>query len=313
LDKGFPKGQKEGYPMIRKGPRFEQGGALSVIVRNKFAYLLMFPSIILIASISFYPIFVAFLVSLHETEYLNMTRFVGLENFINILGNSDIYHNISVSLKYVIGSLIPCLLIGLILALILNQHLRLRGFFRTIIISPWAISQTITALLFAWLFNPHYGPITSILNTLFNSSYDLVNSPDTAMPILITANVWRSYPLATVLILAALQAIPVEMYEAAKIDGAPRIRILFNIIFPLIRSSLLITTILLTLEYFNMVTLIYVLTGGGPIGRTATLSFECFHAGFDTHRIAYGTTVGIIILIFNVIFTVFYIRVTRER
>jgi ABC-type sugar transport system permease subunit len=133
-----------------------------------------------------------------------------------------------------------------------------------------------------------------------------------ALPILILVNTWMTYPLPTVLFLAALQAVPRELYESARIDGCGGWASFWRVTLPYLQTTIVTTAIMLTLQFFNMVTLIYVMTGGGPLGLTQTLSLRVFLDGFFNFRVAGAAAVGMVIFVLNIVFSLSYIRVLRR-
>jgi len=185
-----------------------------------------------------------------------------------------------ISIKYVLGSLLGAVPLGLLLAIVLNQRLPLAAWFRTLCALPWVISQTVTALLWIWLLDPSFGPVNYLLDQAGVGRLNFIANEATALPVLVTVNVWMSYPFAMILFLAGLQTIPDELYEAARIDGASRLGEFLNVTLPLLRSTFLATCVMLTLYYFTMVTLIFIFTGGGPVGSTEVLSLRVFNETF---------------------------------
>ncbi len=281
--------------------------------KRAIPYSFFSPALFLVLLVSFYPIFYAFRLSLHETDYMVMGRFVGLGNFLRAALDSRVHNSILASFGYVFGSLVLVVPIGLGLALILNRPMRFRGFFRTILIFPWIVSQTVTAMLLSWLLDPNFGPVNYLISVLGFSRVMFVANPDLAMKTLVAANVWQSYPYAMILFLAALQTIPNELYEAGRIDGASPAKCFRFITLPFISNVLMVVVIMCTLHYFNMVTLMYVLTGGGPVFRTETLSLKVFLEAFTHWDMSLASTLGIVIFAFNVIFSLFYIKLLRRE
>jgi multiple sugar transport system permease protein len=265
-----------------------------------------------VASISFYPIYYAVDISLHETRFLQKTAFVGLGQYVRLGHDSEFLRALHTSLKYALGSLILTLPIGMIFALLLNRPIRFRGIFRTILIIPWTLSQAVTATLWVWMFNPSYGPVKYLLSQLGVTQVVFVSNPDWALTILILVNTWMTYPFPMVLFLAALQTVPRELYEAARIDGCAAWSSFWRVTLPYIRNTVMSTAIMLTLQFFNMVTLIYVMTGGGPLGATDTLSLKVFVDTFFNYRVASAAAVGMVIFFLNIAFSLSYIRVLRQ-
>jgi ABC-type sugar transport system permease subunit len=274
--------------------------------------LLFLPSLIIVFSVSFYPIYYAIDISLYETRFLQKVAFVGLEQYTRLIRDPEFLRSVLISLKYALGSLLLTLPIGMIFALLLHRPIRLRSVFRTILILPWTLSQAVTASLWMWILNPQYGPVKYLLGQLGVSQAIFVSNPDWALMILVLVNTWMTYPFPMVLFLAGLQTVPRELYEAGTIDGCSAFSSFWRITLPYIRSTVMSTAIILTLQFFNMVTLIYVMTGGGPLGMTQTLTLRVFLDGFFNFRLAAAAAVGMVIFLLNIVFSLTYIRVLRQ-
>jgi multiple sugar transport system permease protein len=249
--------------------------------------------------------------SLYATRYAEKLRFVGLQNYADLLRDAGVWKAAGNSFVYTLGSLLVAIPFSLAVALLLNRPSPLQGMLRTIAILPWVISQTITALIWGWLLNADFGPVTYGVEALTGVRTAILASPTWAMVALIGINVWSSYPQATLLMLAALQTIPKELYEAARIDGAGGLTIFRHITMPLVRSTLLVVVIQLTLLYFNMVTLVYVFTGGGPLAATETLALRVLKTSFEDWNLGRGAALGLIITLVNLAFSLLYIRTLR--
>lgn len=271
----------------------------------------MAPAIALVFGVSLYPGFVGFTESLYKTEYLRRVRFVGLTNYAAFFTDPRAWANVTNSLTYAAGSLAIVLPLGLVVAALLDQRFRFRGVLRAILILPWVVSQTITAMLWSWLLNPQFGPVPYALSVFVRGPLDVLGNSATAMLGLVLMNVWESYPYVAILALAALQAIPPEVLEAADVDGATPWQRYVWIKLPLIGHALLIATITLSLLYLNMVTLIFVSTGGGPLGATEVLSLRVFQEAFSFWNIGTASASAMIIFVLNLLFSICYIRVIR--
>lgn len=269
------------------------------------------PTVLLLLLVVAYPIAYSGWVSLHRTEYLKIGSAIGLRHYGTLLGDEVIRRDVLISIKYVLGSLLGAVPLGLLLAIVLNQRLPLAAWFRTLCALPWVISQTVTALLWIWLLDPSFGPVNYLLDQAGVGRLNFIANEATALPVLVTVNVWMSYPFAMILFLAGLQTIPDELYEAARIDGASRLGELLNVTLPLLRSTFLATCVMLTLYYFTMVTLILIFTGGGPVGSTEVLSLRVFNETFLYWRVGQASALGIVIFALNAIFSFVYVRVLR--
>ncbi|QQO07901.1 carbohydrate ABC transporter permease [Breznakiella homolactica] len=275
--------------------------------------LFLGPAVLLIVCITLIPIVYAINTSLHNTRFTEVREFTGLTHYIAILGSSEGWQAIFNSVTYVLMSLVIVIPLGVVVAVLLNRKMMGRTVYRTLIIIPWVLSQTVTALLWKWLLNSSYGPI-SYLNYLFTGQkLDVFNTALAAKLVVVFANVWNSFPIVLILILAALQSISSEIYEAAEVDGASRGQVFFRITLPLLKPTILTAVVLQSMEYFNMVTLIYTLTSGGPFGATRTLSVLAFQEGFDYWHLGYGSAASVIILMLNMVFSIVYIRILRRK
>lgn len=274
-------------------------------------WALLTPTIVIVGLVSVFPIAYAVSLSLHETRYMETVELIGGENYLTIFGTEEGWLQILRSLVYVVGSLLIAIPLSLGLAHLLNQELRGRRVFRVIILLPWVISQTVAALLWKWIVNPDYGPFG--LGDVFGQRIDVLASPELAMGLLILVNVWISYPIATILFLASLQTIPGELKEASQVDGASGFRRFRSITIPLIKPTLFIVTIMLTLMYFNMVTLVYTLTAGGPLQGTEVLSLVAFKESFEFFNLGVGAAYSVVLFGFNIIFGIAYLRLLRSE
>jgi multiple sugar transport system permease protein len=270
------------------------------------------PATALVIAVSIYPVFDAVLLSLYATRYAEKLNFVGLANYIAIFKDSSIWDDALTAVIYTAGSLALVIPYALGIALLLNRPMRFRGVVRTLAILPWVFSQTVTALLWGWLLNPEFGPITYASQQLTGALAALLASPTGAMAALIGVNVWSSYPMAVLLFLAAIQTIPSDLYEAMRMDGAGPVALFRHITVPMIMPTLVVVLIQLTLLYFNMVTLVYVLTGGGPVGSTQTLALRVLKMSFENWDLGKGAALGLVLTFINLALSLFYVNALRS-
>lgn len=293
------------------GPKRRRRGGVGSNSPAGLAWGLILPSIVVVALVSILPIAYAINLSLHNTEYMQIGGFAGFDNFLPIFTTSEGWGQIGRSLVYVVGSLMITVPLSLGLANLLNQEVRFRRVFRILILLPWVVSQTVAALLWKWLVDPNYGPLG--LGNIGGMRVDFLSDPVLAMILLIVVNVWISYPLATILCLASLQTIPSELLEAAQVDGAGAFRRFLQVTLPLMKPTLFVVAIQLTLLYFNMVTLVYTLTGGGPLDGTNVLSLSAFKQSFEFFHLGLGAAYSVVLFAFNVLFGAAYIRLLRSE
>lgn len=276
-------------------------------------YGVLAPALLLVVAVSFLPLGYSFVQSLYRSRYLDLGQFVGLDNYYNFLLSPDGLKRVKNSLVYVAGSLALTIPLGFALALLLNKQFAFRGVFRTILVVPWLVSNTVASLLWAWILNEQFGPLSYAAKQVGLNLPNALTHQILAMPAIILCNAWGSYPLTMVFILAALQGVPRELYEAAKIDGANQWQTFRYITFPIVQNTTLVTVVLTTLHAFNGVTIAFIMTGGGPIGATDMMALNIFNEGFRYYRMGTATAGAVIVFGINLLFTLAYIRVLKER
>jgi multiple sugar transport system permease protein len=279
--------------------------------RKLFPWLLMTPSVLLVLLVTLAPIAQAILYSFYDTTFLQRTDYIGLENYRQFFSDPLARTNIVNTLVFTFASLAVTMPLAMGLAVLLNRDFRGRALFRTVLIMPWIISQLATALLWLWVYSPDIGPVGYVLAQLSNGHIDVLGNPDTAMLGLIVANIWRTYPYAMVLTLAALQTVPSELYDAAKVDGAHAWQRFRYVTLPMIQRTVLIAVIILSIHYITKVELPLVLTGGGPTHATEVLGLRVYQEAFQLFHFGLSSAIAMIMFIINAIVSLAYIYVLR--
>ena len=288
-------------------------GAAAALRRHRFEYCLLLPALAVAALVVFYPIVFAVDLSLHETSFLTKGAFIGLQHYATFFGSAGGWQVLKNSLVLVLGSTALAIPIGLGLALLLHMKIRLKAAFRMILVLPWVISQVITALLWKWILNVQFGLTRLLTDALGLLPVDFVGEFETAMPTLILVNVWRTFPFAMLLLLAALQTVPRELHEAAEIDGAGAWARFRHVTLPLIKSTLQVVAIMLGLSYFNHLDLPLILTGGGPLGETRILALAAYEEAFVLNKMGYGSAIAMVVFTVNILLSLAYLRLLRTE
>ena len=276
------------------------------------ATLFLAPAILAILLVTIMPICMAIRTSFHATNYAQVKEFVGLKNYITVFSETG-WKIILNSVRYVLMSLVIVIPTGVILGSLLNRKFYGKKFFQTLIFIPYVISQTITALLWKWLLNGSYGPITYLFFELTGQKIDFFSTTGGANLMLVLANAWNTTPLVIILTLAALQTVPGDLLEAAKIDGATHLQSYFHITLPIIKPTIMTAIVMQSMEYFNMVTLIHTLTGGGPFSSTQTLSLATYQNAFTYWHMDIASAYGVIIFLLNICFSLIYIKLLKGK
>ena len=270
-------------------------------------YLLLLPAALFVLAITVYPIANLVYIAFHSTNYFQVGGLNGFANFEPLFSASGARSFIA-SAVFVVASDALTLALALFLALVMEAPLRGRGLLRTLIMLPWLVSQVVTALLWQALLDANFGPITLFARAAFGWTVAPLGDEAGAMAAMVLANVWRSYPFALVLILAAVQSIPSELYEASRIDGASRWAEFRYITLPMIGRTASVVLILLTFEYFTLVTLPFILTSGGPNEATYTLSLRVWREAFTNYHFGFSAATGVVVFLLNLALSAFYIR-----
>lgn len=280
-----------------------------------FIFLCLLPAIILVSIFTYYPLLKGVIMAFQNYSAYDLMniKFIGLENFKTIMADIGFKESLVNSFYWVFFSLIPQFFIGFIVALMLRRKFKGRGVYQAFIFFPWAMSGFLIGLIWRWMLNGQGGVINDLLMKfgIIDSAIPFLADPTWAMVSVIVANVWYGITFFAIMILAALQSIPEELFEAAKIDGAGYFQQLFNITIPYILPTLIVTTLLRVIWILNFPDLIYSLTNGGPAGSTHILST------FMLEKIMYGqnygqaAAVGVIIIFILIFFSIFYLLATK--
>jgi multiple sugar transport system permease protein len=282
--------------------------------RVDLPYAMVAPALVAIGAFSLLPTLYGILVSLYRVEFVELLTFVGFRNYAEVLTDQRFWNSVRVSFTFTGCSVVLTFLGGFGLALLGNQHVRFRSAFRTIALLPWVTSYVVTYLIFRWILNSDFGLLNAVLVEGFGlPRVSWLGDPVLALASLIGVDVWRAAPYAMVLLLAGLQGIPPELYEAAAIDGATRARSFFAVTLPLMRPTILILLVLLTIVDFNVVVAMLVLTGGGPGAATEAMSLRMYNEAFTYTRMGPASAIAMIIFAANLVLTGLYIRMLRTE
>lgn len=294
----------------RKGRQFNGRTALTIL-----GYLS--PAFLFVIIFTYYPLIVGGQMAFHRWTLwdLTSTPFVGLDNFKTLISDPLFGKVMLNSVIWVLGSLIPQFLIGFLIALALKKKFRFRGLYQALVFYPWAVSGFLIGILFRWMFNSEFGVINDMLmrSGIADSPIPWLANPNLALISVIIANIWYGVAFFAMMILAALQSVPEELYEASALDGAGRLRTLFGITIPTIRSTLVLTVLLRVIWIFNFPDIIYAMTGGGPANQTQIATTWMIQY---TQQGEYGmaSALGFIVMGVLVTFTgVYLMMLSKER
>ena len=265
-----------------------------------FGYLLILPILIWISVTLFYPLLRAIYMSFLNIEFLGERgRFIGWENYARILGDREFRLSFIRTLIWSGANVLLQIILAFFTALVLDLEFKGQKFFRTWILLPWVIPVIVLAMIFRWMLDPSLGVVNYVLQktNIVSSPIPFLGSVDWVMITTILVNTWRWFPFYAVMILAALQIIPMQLYEAAKIDGASSFQQFCYITLPHIMPVLVTVILICSLWAVNVFDMIWLLTRGGPGNVTQTLPIFIYQKGFQEYRLSQAATAAVFMFI----------------
>ncbi|WP_297586162.1 carbohydrate ABC transporter permease [Roseibium sp.] len=279
-------------------------------------YLYLSPAIILIALVMLVPLAIGISYAFQSVNLLRpfQSGWVGLENFQTLWNDRKFWLALTNTFWWTLGSITFQFFLGLGLALLLNTQFYGKRLVQALVFLPWAVPTFLSALTWAWLFNPTIGPLPHWLAALgiLSEPFNILGDPNLAMWGPITANVWFGIPFFAITLLAALQSIPGELYEAAEIDGASSWQMFTKITLPFLAPMIAITVMLRTIWIANFADLIFVMTGGGPANSTQILSTYIFTTAFRKLDFGYASAIAVALLGLLLIYAVILLVLRRK-
>jgi len=282
-----------------------------------FAYLLNIPSTFIILLIVAYPVAYSFILSLYKYNLKRprRTRFNWLNNYWDILTDPFFWEVMTVTIYFVIVSIGLILVIGLALAVLLNEDFKGRGILRSMVLIPWAMPPVVNGLMWQGILNGTYGVFNGILLRMgFIGEYvGWLTKPFIALNMTAMAHVWNRVPFAVIILLASLQAIPEDQYQAAEVDGAGMWQRFWSITLPWLLHPILIILIYQTMLAFRVFDIIYTLTGGGPAYGTHVLAWQTYMTAFGSYDFGHGNAYSYLITFITMLLAIFYMRLLYAR
>lgn len=280
---------------------------MNSVFSNKTAIaIFILPTLLLFCAIVLIPIFVSSYYSLLDWDGVGKGTFIGLNNYIDMFNDSRVLNSIKNSLLFAAASIFIQLPISLLLALILASKVKGESFYRTVYFIPVLISTVVIAQLWSKIYNADYGLLNTLLESvgLSNLAQDWLGQKDTALAASFIPTLWQYVGYHMLLMYAGAKSISQEILEAAKIDGASRIRTALSITIPLMKPILKVCLVFSVIGAFKVFDLIYVLTNGGPFFTTEVPSTLMYTTIFDTYKYGYGSAISVFIILECLVFTV---------
>ena len=279
---------------------------------RRYGWLFISPVLAFLGAVIVVPLAHAFWTSLHRVRGLN-TTFVGLDNYARALGDDAFWHSLGVSLVFTGTSVALHLVLGLALALLLNELRFARTALRIAFLTPWMIAPAVGATIWLWLLEPQFGVVNYLLRAshLVGAPVAWLGEPGTALAAIVAVDVWRGVPFVMLLMLAGLQTIPAEQYEAAAMDGAGTAQRFRYVTWPNLRYLVIVASTLDIINTIRHYDIIGVMTAGGPAGATEVLPALLYNTAFRANRFGDAAAIGVLLLALVLAFAILYVKVAR--
>jgi len=294
-----------------------RGGTGEVSTADRAARrLFLLPTVILILALSLFPLLFSLALAFLSWDLSRLEggiRFVGLANFLTLLGDARFWNTGRVTLVFVVSAVALEYLLGLGVALLLNQNIRFRRFFRAAFLLPMMLTPAAVGYVGRMLFNESMGPINDLIRHLGGPTVPWLSDPAFALPSLILVDAWEWTPFMMIVLLAGLQSLPTDVYEAARVDGAGTWQTFRQITFPLLAPTSITVVLIRALEAFKLFDIVAVMTGGGPGTATETVTWYAYLVGMKDGNLGYASAIAYALLIMVTLFSLLFLNSLRRR
>lgn len=278
-------------------------------------YAFILPPMIYLLVFMFWPLGRQMYLSLTSTKIINpnRSRFIGLDNYERLLDDPAFYMSLKVTLIYTVLTVVIGVTLGVIAALAIDRPFRGRSVARAILLFGWAVPGVAASLIWMWMYNDRSGIFNRMTEALGIGRYSWLTSADLALGSILAATVWQVAPFVMLVVLAALQSVPEEVREAARIDGADGLSTFRAVTLPHIRPSIQLVSLLVAVWSIRRYDIIYLLTGGGPLGSTSTLVVKIRQVAFEGHELGMASAYGAIGLVLALMIAAVHYVVEQRR
>jgi multiple sugar transport system permease protein len=281
----------------------------------RIGVVLIAPTVLVFCAVILYPLISAIYLSLFSIYTPTLAgEWVGVDNYTALLASGDFWNAALNTLIWTVGTLMLQLVFGVAMALLLNQSIVFQSLARSLVLFPYFLSTVVAVLVWRWLFNDLYGILNHVLLIagLIDAPVNWLGQMPNAMISIILVGAWKYFPFVVIVVLARLQSIPEQLYEAATIDGAGPFQRFTDITLPQLRDVLVVVVLLRAIWDFKEFDLIYLMTGGGPVRATQTLSLLVYEEAFRLNRMGMASTYAVAMMLVLLGFTLVYLRQTNR-
>ncbi|MDB5528188.1 MAG: transporter permease [Devosia sp.] len=280
-------------------------------MKSQTGLLFALPALIVLFMLIAYPVAYTGLLSVTDAK----GNFSGLDNFAAVLKPKVTVQAFINTIYWVFGSIVFQVVLGTLTAILLNQSFFGRGALRAITLIPWVVPGIVAATTWAWMFHTEFGIINYMLTGtgVLQNPIGWLTNKDTVMPVLIAINVWKLFPFVAIMVLAGLQSIPNDLYEAARVDGATFWEEVWYIMLPSVRPVITAVTLLLVIWGLNSITIIYAITRGGPANKTLITPIQIFRSAFESFQFNQAAALSVIFFAVTIVVVFIYIKVLSAQ
>lgn len=271
----------------------------------------MLPSFLILGTFVIYPIIQSFIYSFENVTIGGPSQWIGIQNYVQLFNDPQFWNALGITLEFTIASVVVLVVVGFVLALLLQGEGLANRIVRSIFFFPTIVSLVTIGLVWKFLLDPDIGFVGGIFDLLGLPPVAWLTSTTLALPTVIFVNIWKNLGFAMILLLAGLKGVPQDRYEAAQLDGAKRLQLVRYVTLPGIRPTLLFTTLILTIQSLQVFDLVFVMTDGGPIFTTDTLVNLLYRDAFTNYQTGYASAISFILFVIIVIVSALQLRFFR--
>jgi multiple sugar transport system permease protein len=290
---------------------------MKTLTRKQFGYICTVPTLLLFIVFAIYPVYKTILLSFYHFRLQTgpLQTFIGLDNYAHMIGDSRFFNALFFTLLFTVLTVGIEVILGLIFAQMMNLPFKGRGALRVVVLIPWAIPTIVSGFMWKFMVHDQYGVFNQILQTMgiIDSFLPWLSRDGTSRLILVISDIWKTAPYVSLLVLAGLQTIPKNLYDAASIDGAGSIRRYFSITLPLLKPVLATAVLFRLISSFKVYTVIVALTNGGPGYATESLTMYTMRTYFDAGNYGYGSTLATFTLFVTCMIALLFTDVIRGK
>jgi trehalose/maltose transport system permease protein len=297
----------------RRRPSRRRGSSRLRRKQTRLAWIMLAPALALVAIVALYPLGVTIFQSFTNKQFLALepTKWIGLENYRTLIHDTIFRDSIVVTVKFTVITVVFEFVLGMIIALVVNSNFKGRGVMRAVMLIPWAIPTVVSAQMWKWMYDDIFGVINDlgVRAHILDHSVAWISQPRTALVAVCAVDIWKTTPFVALLLLAGLQVIPSDIYEAANVDGASKLTQFWRITLPLLRPAILVALIFRTLDALRVFDVFYVFFGNRQ--DTQTMAIYDQNTIVSVGDVGYGAAISVAIFLIIAVFVVIYVTFIR--